>query len=713
MTPRNLLLPVAAVLFAAAPSFAGKLKTWHTGAQAAYADARFENAVVSNQGSVRLARQLKPLAASRIDASHVWDTVEDKDGNLILATGGEGKLLKVAPAGEVTTLYENKSGPVLCLTRADDGSIYAGTGPDGRILHVTPHGEVKPLCATGESYVWALVAGPDGLVAATGPHGRVLKITPDGKVSTFYQTKQEHVLCLAAGEGGMLYAGTDKQGLIYRIDAKGKGYVLYQAPQGEIRSLLVTPDAVYAGTAAPTKKRGLASTSGGGGGPTVSLTALPKPNPLSSEPPPMPSADTPPASKDSTKDSEKTSAAPAPSAAGTGENSVYRISSDGAVREIFREKALMLSLAKHDGKLLVGTGMDGRLFEVDETAREYSEIARPDVGQILRMVKRADGTVVLCTGDAGHVLVMQGGVAPKGTVLSEVFDAKLISKWGTFSWRADLPEGASLSIAVRGGNTSEPDATWGDWSAEFTDPAKSVFPGPACHYAQYRLTLASADGKTTPVLHTVTLRYATANLAPEVISVETPDLDAAPAKEPKKVMVKWKATDPNEDELTFDVYVRKDGWADWVRIEEGFAKSEYEWDTTTTPSGVYRVRIVASDRADNAEGAALTGARESSPVVVAHEPPKVTVRVVTVENGKATLEATASAPLARLASATYAINGKKWESAFPTDGLFDAKEKTFRFITDGVAPGANVVVVRVKDVAGNVGTADVVFSSKK
>jgi hypothetical protein len=122
---------------------------------------------------------------------------------------------------------------------------------------------------------------------------------------------------------------------------------------------------------------------------------------------------------------------------------------------------------------------------------------------------------------------------------------------------------------------------------------------------------------------------------------------------------------------------------------------------------------VASDRTDNPDGTALTGSRQSSPFVVAHEPPQVTLRVVSVEGGKATLEASATSNLARLAGATFSVNGKKWENAFPTDGLFDGKDKKFRFVIETPQVGANVVVIRVKDVAANVGTADVVFTIKK
>src|SRR5207302_3005420 len=61
-----------------------------------------------------------------------------------------------------------------------------------------------------------------------------------------------------------------------------------------------------------------------------------------------------------------------------GENSLYRIAPDGTVRELFREKALVLSLLRENGHIFIGTGMEGQLFEVDETTKERSEIARLD-----------------------------------------------------------------------------------------------------------------------------------------------------------------------------------------------------------------------------------------------------------------------------------------------------------------------------------------------
>src|SRR5262249_41951307 len=136
----------------------------------------------------------------------------------------------------------------------------------------------------------------------------------------------------------------------------------------------------------------------------------------------------------------------------------------------------------------------------------------------------------------------------------------------------------------------------------------------------------------------------------------------------------------------------------------------FEWDTTTTPSGTYRVKVVASDHKDNPKKEALTAQRVSDPFVVCHTAPTVTVKTAATEGGRVTFEATARSPFVRLTGASYALKGRKWANVFPTDGLFDAKAKTFRFESKPLRPGTYVLVLRVQDAAGNTGSADVVFT---
>jgi hypothetical protein len=227
---------------------------------------------------------------------------------------------------------------------------------------------------------------------------------------------------------------------------------------------------------------------------------------------------------------------------------------------------------------------------------------------------------------------------------------------------------------------------------------------------QYRVTLATHNPSSTPVLRTLALRYMTTNQAPEVTGIEVPDFDATNQENPKKLRFKWTATDPNEDELTYQLYVRKDGWKEWVMLEDALEKKEFDWDTTTTPSGVYQLKIVASDRKDNPAEETLTGERISEPFVVSHSAPSVSIQVSRMDGEQAIVEATATDPLVRLTAASYAINGKRWVNVFPTDGLFDSKSETFRFKTEALKPGTYVLVLRVRDAAGNTGSNDVVFT---
>jgi len=293
--------------------------------------------------------------------------------------------------------------------------------------------------------------------------------------------------------------------------------------------------------------------------------------------------------------------------------------------------------------------------------------------------------------------------------LSDILDTKMVSKWGALRWEAEAPAKTAVSVAVRSGNTAEPDETWSDWSAEQTDATTAVIAAPPARFLQYRVTLSTDDPSLTPSVRGLTLRYQTTNQAPEVTKVEAPDLNAVNLDTPKKLKFKWSAADANEDDLTYALYVRKDGWKGWMQLEEDFDKTEYEWDSTATPDGVYQLKVVASDRKDNADAEALTGEKVSGPFVVCHTPPAVKLKA-TVDAGRASVEATAASPLVRLTSASYTLNGKKWTSTFPADGLFDGSAKTFQFKTEGLKPGTYVLVLRVRDAAGNVGSGDVVFT---
>src|SRR5260370_2981630 len=139
---------------------AAKVKVWNHHAAAHYDKAQLQQAVVTSEGVLRLSRQLKPLAG--IDAAHVWDVVEDRDGNLFVATGDEGKVFKVTADGKVSIVFTSEDSQVLCLALSPDGAVYAGTGPGGHVLRIEPKGGAKVLGDLPDPYIWPLPVDPKG-----------------------------------------------------------------------------------------------------------------------------------------------------------------------------------------------------------------------------------------------------------------------------------------------------------------------------------------------------------------------------------------------------------------------------------------------------------------------------------------------------------------------------------------------------------------------
>jgi hypothetical protein len=94
--------------------------------------------------------------------------------------------------------------------------------------------------------------------------------------------------------------------------------------------------------------------------------------------------------------------------------------------------------------------------------------------------------------------------AASGTFLSRVFDAGSSVTWGTATWTSDLPNGTSLNISVRRGNSPTPDQTWTAF-ANLSGSGSTI--GGNSRYVQYRVQLATTVPGQTPVLRDLTVMY--------------------------------------------------------------------------------------------------------------------------------------------------------------------------------------------------------------
>ena len=705
---RRLGTPTFLVLVASM-SIEAKVETWRHEGAAAFGKGHREGVVISDGGRVRLAQSIQGTA--KLDAARVWDLSRSKDGAVFAATGNDGKVFRREGRGEWAVAFDSGDSQALSIAVTPDGEVFAGTGPGGSVVEV---GDPKHPASRPDpqvQYIWDLAVDPRGnLYAATGPTGQLWKRAVDGAWSLLLDSKHGHLLCVAVGPDGSIYAGSDGEGLIYRVGPDGKASVVYDAPQNEIRALHVAPDgAIYAGTAAESGGSG-----GSGRGSSLFSTTEGPSRPRGSAPLEAVAVDQfggPTASEviamQPFRQQAGGSASPKPPSAG--ENSVYRIGPDGVPREVFRHKSLIFALAWMDDRLYVGTGPEGQLFEVRDLGRETSPTARLDHGQVLALLADPKDGLLIGAGDPGAVLRLESGHLAGGTLTSEVLDARLISRFGALSWKAETPGGTSVSVKVRSGNVGEPDATWSAWSAEQSDPASAIAKIPPGRFAQYQVKLATTDPASTPELRSLSIRYQTANLPPEIAKVDVPDVGAADGTTRQaKLALRWEATDPNGDDLAYTLHFRKDGWPDWVKLGEGpMTEPTFAWDTSAVPDGTYRVRVTASDRPSNGPGEALSRERVSESFLVDHQSPGVTVVAKAGGASVAIKDA-----LTRIVKAAYALDGGEWVPIFPDDGLFDSPSESITIPLPDLNPGTHLLMVRATDAAGNLGTGDLVITGR-
>ena len=219
-----------------------------------FADGDFDGTVVTNLGDLKLANAAQTLGEMPEDVAFVHD-LATMNGVTYAAVGPGGRVL--AWDGEAwETFAEFADVQVFALHVHSETLLAAISGADAgvHLLNGDGHDDPEVVALPDDvRYVWDLASVGGLVVAATGPEGKIFAINSVAEVTELLDTAQANVLALAAGRGpsaGQLFAGTDTDGLIYRIDSDGRPFVVYDAPEPEISALAVAADGtLYAGTA--------------------------------------------------------------------------------------------------------------------------------------------------------------------------------------------------------------------------------------------------------------------------------------------------------------------------------------------------------------------------------------------------------------------------------------------------------------------------------
>ena len=125
--------------------------------------------------------------------------------------------------------------------RPAKASLYAGTSPDGKVYRIE-NGKATEYFAPKAKYIWSLAAAPDGaLYVGTGDQGKIFAWTPPAKANSTTRPASRTSPASRSIRRAACSPAREPNGILYRITAKDKAFVLYDANLPEIRAIV--PDA--------------------------------------------------------------------------------------------------------------------------------------------------------------------------------------------------------------------------------------------------------------------------------------------------------------------------------------------------------------------------------------------------------------------------------------------------------------------------------------
>jgi hypothetical protein len=717
---------------------------------------------IRSAGGLELVPTFKSLYAT--PSTYIWAIAADDAGNLYVATGAPARVYRITPDGKATIIFEPKELQVQTLRAGPGGAIYAATAPDGKVykLEHKPSGKgqakadppqdaasekdkerdkdaAKPAAdpswsssvyfEPGTKYIWDLALDKSGnLYVATGDHGEIYRVTPKGEHSVFFKSDETHIRVLAFDAQENLIAGSDGSGLIYRISQAGEGFVLYSAPKKEITALALDPSGnIYAAAVGEKRSGGTSSSSlaaslllGASTPATNTTTAAPG---ISITPAPS----TP----------QATGTFPFPGGGSSGGSDVYRIAPDGSPARVWtsREDIVYALAFDSQGRLLAGTGNRGHIFAITGL-EEFSDLLKAPASQVTAFAKAPGGGLYAATSNLGKVFLLGPQPQSEGTYQSDVFDAKLFSRWG----RAEFRGTGNIELYARSGNVDNPDRNWSPWKK--IDLTKDSETGiPAARYAQWKAVLHA--GTAAPSVDNVALNYLPKNAAPEIDDVTVqagvkyqpiPKVSgssdssgssairfeaATPSSHDRdSIGVKWTAHDENDDQLVYSVYYRGDGETRWLLLKDNLSDKAYSFDASLLPDGGYTVKVIASDAPSHSPGEALTASKESRRFEVDTTPPRIENLAASIEGGQLHVTFRAVDGFSAIKRAEFSVDAGEWKYVEPVGQLSDAKSESYDFkvmpetAKDSGAFSEHVVVVRVYNRYENMGAAKTLIHGK-
>ncbi|MHC4255210.1 MAG: hypothetical protein ACYSUL_06260 [Planctomycetota bacterium] len=495
-----------------------------------------------------------------------------------------------ADANAVKVKKHLKNEHIFAMATDVSGRLLAGiSGDKCKLVRFEKNKSVSIFEPEDAKYIFSIIVAEDGdIYLGTGPEGKIYALEPFGQnPKIVFESTDKNILSLTIGQDGFLYAGTDTRGLVYQIDTNKKtAKALYDSEQAEITSLLFSqlhdqPYLYAVGTSAQIAKT------------EVKFAAS---QPLAGRPEEPKGSEKPTESKgglnlniaNSKKSSsgteEKAKAAPKKPPKPSEASFIYQIDKKGYVTDIFTEKAVLFAIAKQKEKLLVGTGNNGALFQIEPATEEKAVIYEDKQASQITAVTVDEQEIYVGTANPAKFIKLTSDFSLEGTYTSDLVDGGQPTKWGKLQIEADIPGGCEVLMSCRSGNVKDVnDPTFSDWTKPLKITGPVQMECPLGRFSQYKLILKSQDGSDSPVIREVVVANTIPNLRPVLEAVSVGRVEGAGKEGFFKIG--YKAKDGNNDKLIYNIDFRKLGRSGWIELKENIDKDSFEWDSKTVEDG--------------------------------------------------------------------------------------------------------------------------------
>lgn len=527
------------------------------------------------------------------------------DGALYAASSPNGKIYRINPEdGKATTFFDPKQAYVWALAFAPNGDLLIATGVEGKLFRVSAKGEGKVVFTAPETHVRCLALKNDGTILAGGSgKGRIYEIRPDGTSRALYDSPLSEI------------------STIY-VDANGIGWAA-----GASSALPATAPAAKAKTASSSsseQKKEESSTASASTTATPEVTVSFETTASDSNS--TGNGEIYKINSDGFVETVRKFEHELVYAISGGSNGSILLSSgpqgriysmkDGEVSLIATvpEKQIV-SISNEGGATLVTTTNSGAVYRMDPQPSQKAEFrsAPKDVERFSRFGHyRIEGDAA---GDNHLAIAFRSGNTrtPDSTwsnwsMASSSVDGNVDAPPGRYiQWKMTMPK-PSTDMAVHG-------VTVGFINRNVAPVIDAIaIADPAVVY------ISSAYPASPQVVEAT-------NPDENGIftSLDSPREKNEPGKKVYRKgyrTITWRAHDDNGDTIRYSLAFRRSGTEKWLRLHDDLDETNFNFDTSQMPDGNYELRLVASDARDNPD-TPLTDTKEGVEFQVDNTPPQI------------------------------------------------------------------------------------------